>query len=174
MSEMPFTVGTANTSPRPTLLTTGRKPSGRRRVCRPVNGSGGVRVGTFWAAWLHRAGPGTLTPITLSFTIEISSISTLWKKERKLVTQSCSTLCKLMDCSLPGSSVHRILQARILEWVATPFSRGSFRPRDWTRSPTSQVNPLLSEPPAKLISALYWWENGSTARVRKLAEVTGR
>jgi len=41
-----------------------------------------------------------------------------------LVTQSCLTLCNPMDCSLPGSSVHGILQARILEWVAIPFSRG--------------------------------------------------
>ena len=37
-----------------------------------------------------------------------------------------------MDCSPPGSSVHGILQARVLEWVATPFSRGSFQPRDRT------------------------------------------
>ena len=43
-----------------------------------------------------------------------------------LVTQSCLTLGDPMDCSLPGSSVHEILQARILEWVASPFSRGSF------------------------------------------------
>ena len=41
------------------------------------------------------------------------------------VTQSCPTLCHTMDCSLPGSTVHGILQARILEWVAVPFSRGS-------------------------------------------------
>ena len=38
-----------------------------------------------------------------------------------------------MDCSLPGSSVHGILQARVLEWVAIPFSRVSSHPRDWTR-----------------------------------------
>ena len=38
-----------------------------------------------------------------------------------------------MDCSLPGSSVHRILQARILEWVAISFSRGSSQPRYWTQ-----------------------------------------
>ena len=42
-----------------------------------------------------------------------------------LVTQSCPTLCHPMDCSQPGFSVHRILQARILEWVAISFSRGS-------------------------------------------------
>ena len=41
------------------------------------------------------------------------------------VTQSCPTLCDLMDCSLPGSSIHRILQARILEWVAISSFRGS-------------------------------------------------
>ena len=46
--------------------------------------------------------------------------------------QSCPTLCNPMDCSPPGSSVHGILQARILEWVAMPSSRGSSQPRDWT------------------------------------------
>ena len=49
------------------------------------------------------------------------------------VVQSCLTLCDLTDCSLPGSSVQGILQARILEWVVIPFSRGSSRPRDWAR-----------------------------------------
>ena len=42
------------------------------------------------------------------------------------------TLCDLMDCSPPGSSVHGILQVRILEWVAMPSPRGSSRPRDGT------------------------------------------
>ena len=41
-----------------------------------------------------------------------------------LDAQSCLTLCDPMDCSLPGSSVHGILQARVLEWVAIPFSKG--------------------------------------------------
>ena len=48
------------------------------------------------------------------------------------VTQSCPTLCDPMDCSLPGSSVHGILQERILEWVALASSRGSSQPRDQT------------------------------------------
>ena len=48
------------------------------------------------------------------------------------VTQSCLTLCDPMDCSPPGSSDHGILQARILEWVAISYSRGSSWPRDWT------------------------------------------
>ena len=46
--------------------------------------------------------------------------------------QSCLTLCNPMDCSPLGFSVHGIFQARILEWVAIPSSRGSFRPRDQT------------------------------------------
>ena len=49
-----------------------------------------------------------------------------------LVAQSCLTLCDRMDCSPPGSSVHGILQARILEWVAISFCRGSSRSRDLT------------------------------------------
>ena len=49
--------------------------------------------------------------------------------------------CDLMDCSPPGSSVHRILQARILEWVAMPSSRGSSRPRDQIRI---SVSPALA------------------------------
>ena len=49
-----------------------------------------------------------------------------------LVTQSCPTLCDLTDCTPPGFSVHGILQARVLEWIAIPFSRGTSQPRDWT------------------------------------------
>ena len=49
------------------------------------------------------------------------------------VSQSCPTLCNPTDCSLPGSFIHRIFQARVLEWVAISFSRGSSRPRDWTQ-----------------------------------------
>ena len=46
------------------------------------------------------------------------------------VAQSCLTLCDPVDCNLLGFSIHRILQARILEWIAISFSRGSSRPRD--------------------------------------------
>ena len=46
------------------------------------------------------------------------------------VAQLCPTVCDVMDCSLPHSSVHGIFQARVLEWVAISFSRGSSRPRD--------------------------------------------
>ena len=47
------------------------------------------------------------------------------------LAQSCSTLCDPTDCSLPGSSVHGISQARILEWVAISFSRGIFPTQGW-------------------------------------------
>ena len=50
-----------------------------------------------------------------------------------LVAQSCPTLCDPMDCNPPGSSVHEIFQARILEWVAISFSRGSSQPRYQTQ-----------------------------------------
>ena len=49
------------------------------------------------------------------------------------VTQSCPALCDPMDYSLLGSSIHGILQTRILEWVAIPFSRGSSQPQDQTQ-----------------------------------------
>ena len=56
-----------------------------------------------------------------------------------LVTQSFLTLCNPMNCSPPGSSVHEILQARILQWVAIFFSRGSPWPGDWI-----QVSSIVS------------------------------
>ena len=53
--------------------------------------------------------------------------------KKVLIAQSCPALCDRMDYRLPGSSVHEILQARILEWVAMPSSRWSSRPRDRTQ-----------------------------------------
>ena len=58
----------------------------------------------------------------------------LAQKVKVKFSQSCLTLCDPLDCSLPGSSVHGILQARILEWVAIPFFRGSSQPRDRTQA----------------------------------------
>ena len=68
--------------------------------------------------------------------------------------QSCSTLCDTMDHNLPGSSVHGILQARILNWVAISSSRGSSWPRDWTCVSCLlhwQVGSLPLAPPGKSI-----------------------
>ena len=66
-----------------------------------------------------------------------------------LVTQLCPTLCDPMDCSLPDSSVHGTLQARILEWVAI-FSPGHLPdPRIEPRSPELEADSLQTEPPGK-------------------------
>ena len=54
-------------------------------------------------------------------------------KSESQVARSCSTLCEPMDCSLPGSSVHGIFQAIVLEWIAISFSRGCSWPRDQTQ-----------------------------------------
>ena len=71
---------------------------------------------------------------TVSLSHQEDSISLLSLSCRKSeVLQSCLTLCDPMDCSLPDSSVHGIFQARILEWVAISFSRGSSQPRDRTQ-----------------------------------------
>ena len=75
-----------------------------------------------------------LTSLVLPMILSPNETFSLWKKQVKvLVTQSCPTLCDPMDCSLPGSSVHGILQIRTLEWVAIPFSRWSSWPRNWSQ-----------------------------------------
>ena len=66
-------------------------------------------------------------------TTKMSPLDYKYTSEWSEVAQSCPTLCSPMDSSPPGSSVHGIFQARILEWVAISFSRGSCWPRDWTR-----------------------------------------
>ena len=58
-------------------------------------------------------------------------------KVKMLVAQSCLILCNPMDCNLPGSSVHGILQARILEWVAISSTRGSSQP--WNQTQVSCI-----------------------------------
>ena len=66
-----------------------------------------------------------------------------------LITQLYPSLCDSMDCSLPGSSVHGILQPRILEWATISFSRGSSQPRDWAQVSCISgkcFTPLLFEP----------------------------
>ena len=83
--------------------------------------------------------------------------STLGRKRKKVKSLSHVLLFVTpVDCSLPGSSVHGILQARILEWVAITFSTGSSRPRDRTRS-SCHISCIAdrfftTEPPGELIS----------------------
>ena len=88
--------------------------------------------------------------------------------------QSCLTLCDPVDCSPPGSSVHGILQTRIPELVAIPFSRGSSRPRDWTqvpRSPTLQEDSFPTEPPEK--PKMGCWANQLGKILEKLCKWCG-
>ena len=81
---------------------------------------------------------------------QISLTHTLCVGRRSLNTacmHAVLSLCNLMDCGPPGSSVHGILQARILEWVAMPSSRRSSQPRDQTQVFHFQAASLPSEPP---------------------------
>ena len=71
--------------------------------------------------------------------------SSVWKAD---IAQLCLTLCDPMDCSPPGFSVHGILQARILEWVAIPFSGDLPNPGIKPGSVALQADSLSSEPPA--------------------------
>ena len=71
-----------------------------------------------------------------------------------LVTQSCPTLCDPMDCSLTGSSVPGVLQARILDWVAMPFSTGSSWPRHQTQVSWIASRFFTMEPPGFLFA--FW------------------
>ena len=86
---------------------------------------------------------------------------TVWYKENtnfnyeseSEVAQSCPTLWDPVYCSLPGSSLYGILQARILEWVAISFSRGSSQPRNRTRVSCGSCSAgwfFTAEPPGKL------------------------
>ena len=64
----------------------------------------------------------------------LNIVKAIYDRKENEVAQSCLTLWDPMDCSLPGSSVHGILKARVLQWVAISFSRGSFQTRDQTSS----------------------------------------
>ena len=75
-------------------------------------------------ALLPLGSSGGADTIVMKHSFKISRLMSLVKSESE-VAQSCPTLCDPVDCSLPGSSVHGIFQARVLEWVAVYFSRGS-------------------------------------------------
>ena len=73
----------------------------------------------------------------------------MYEKVKVLVIQLCPTLCNPVDYSLPGSSVHAILQTRILEWVAISYSRGSSRPSGQTWVFCVAGRFFTTEPPGK-------------------------
>ena len=85
-----------------------------------------------------------------------------------LVTLSCLTLCNPMDGSLPASSVHGILQVRVMEWVSISFSRGSSQPRDCTQvlCIALQADSLPSEPPWKPNTILVYFKSGERAALK--------
>ena len=98
----------------------------------------------FWKLW-----------ITILYTCELYNIvHQLCLCVCPRLLQLCSILCDPMDRSLPGSSIHGISQARILEWVVISSSRGSSRPRDPTC--TSWVRFLPAEPSGSLVHQLYF------------------
>ena len=95
---------------------------------------------------------------SLEFTwtnVHVPHLSVYLESESE-VAQSCPTLCDPMDCSLPGSSVHGIFQARVLKWGAISFSRGSSRPREflWNSHQTLFSQIILSVPYSVLPSSL--------------------
>ena len=73
------------------------------------------------------------TCISLSLEVQLVCILPPPVRSEVKLFSCVMTLCNPMDCSLPGSSIHGIFQARVLEWVAISFSRGSSRPRDRTQ-----------------------------------------
>ena len=86
-------------------------------------------------------------PDTVYELLSLNSYRKIRRWKWKSLSPVC--LCVPMDYSLPGSSVHGILQARIQEWVAVPFSRASSQLRNKPRSPSLQADSLRSEAPGK-------------------------
>ena len=84
--------------------------------------------------------PGKNTGVGCRFLLQCMKV-----KSESEVAQSCRTLCNPMDCSLPGSSIHGILQARVLEWAAIAFSvpRSKCLLISWLQSPSA----VILEPP---------------------------
>ena len=89
------------------------------------------------------------SPHKFAYGVEGSIFIVSCVKVKVLVPQLCPTLCDPIDCSLSGYFVHGILQARILEWVTIPFSKGSSDPQIKPGSPTLQADSLSFLPPGK-------------------------
>ena len=86
-----------------------------------------ARIHVYWVSDANHLILGHLLLLLSSIFPSIRIFSNALTMCAKLL-QSCLTLCNPMDYNLPGSSVHGILQARILEWIAVPSSRGSYQP----------------------------------------------
>ena len=130
-------------------LSAGGAPRAKRwgeRVCRPfvdwnrwglVVEPGAAFLGFLWATRPASSRPDRCqqrpAPPAEGPPRDTQAWSQVEAQGRGLCTGDCPTLWDPLDCSLPGFSVHRIFQARVLEWVAIAFSRGSSRPRDQTQ-----------------------------------------
>ena len=99
----------------------------------------------FFIYWLHCTVCGIFVPWP---GIEPGSTAVKWSE----VAQLCLTLCDSMDCSLPGSTILGIFQARMLEWVAISFSRTSSQLRDWIHISCLAGRFFTTKPPGKLLS----------------------
>ena len=110
-------------------------------------------AGWLFTSWTRRKPDSALLKV---FTQECV-VKSLWTSE---VAQLCPTLCNPTDCSLPGSSTHGILQARILEWVAFPSPGDLPDLGIEPRSPALQADTLPSELPGKpQVKSLYLFSN---------------
>ena len=104
-------------------------------------------------------------PLLMSPWSALDVVVTFWASGNKcicahLVAQSCPVLCDPMDCSLPGFSVHEILQARILEWVAVAFLQGIFPTQELNLCLLCwQVDSLPTAPPGKPQLNIYLHPN---------------
>ena len=87
-----------------------------------------------------------ILPLTLEVLNQVRN-----RYRRHVKVKSCPTLCDPVDCSLPGSSIHGILQARILEWVDISSPGDLPNPETEPGSPALEANALTSEPPGKPI-----------------------
>ena len=101
--------------------------------------------------------------------ILLKSTFTMCQVKWSEVTGSCPTLCDPMDCSLSGSSLHGILQARVLEWVAISFSRGSsqLRDRTWVSLIKGRCFNLWATTEAPQLCAKYWTKKHETVPATK-------
>ena len=106
--------------------------------------------------WGRRPTKNLINCVEVPMKLGIRSREVKWKKVKVLVTQLCLTLCDPMVYFQPDFSVHGILQARILEWFAIFFSRGSSNLGIELGSPALQADSLLSEPPGKPNKAITW------------------
>ena len=99
---------------------------------RSLSSRDGLKMAAFSCVSIWSSLDACLSPLLIRQAVRIRVHSNDLILPCVLVSQLCLTLCNSMDCSLSGSSVHGISQARILEWVAVSFSRGFSGPRDQT------------------------------------------